>query len=102
VAGEIDPDWPKEPVTKQLEDDVLMSLAVGFARSYRHFAAARRENAEAVFADPLEDEDLDDDDYYPETYVRPEPKVGSNEPCPCGSGKKFKKCCGLADLDPMP
>src|SRR3989338_5353932 len=22
------------------------------------------------------------------------PKVGSNEPCPCGSGKKFKKCCG--------
>lgn len=28
------------------------------------------------------------------TYVRPEPKVGRNEPCPCGSGKKFKKCCG--------
>ncbi|HET9957227.1 MAG TPA: SEC-C metal-binding domain-containing protein [Polyangiaceae bacterium] len=23
------------------------------------------------------------------------PKVGRNEPCPCGSGKKFKKCCGL-------
>lgn len=21
-------------------------------------------------------------------------KVGRNEPCPCGSGKKFKKCCG--------
>lgn len=21
------------------------------------------------------------------------PKVGRNEPCPCGSGKKFKKCC---------
>lgn len=27
-------------------------------------------------------------------YLRPEPKVGRNEPCPCGSGKKFKKCCG--------
>ena len=25
---------------------------------------------------------------------RDEPKVGRNEPCPCGSGKKFKKCCG--------
>jgi hypothetical protein len=25
---------------------------------------------------------------------RPAPKVGRNEPCPCGSGKKFKKCCG--------
>jgi SWIM/SEC-C metal-binding protein len=23
-----------------------------------------------------------------------EKKVGRNEPCPCGSGKKFKKCCG--------
>ena len=29
-----------------------------------------------------------------EPYVRPEPKVGRNDPCPCGSGKKFKKCCG--------
>ncbi len=25
-----------------------------------------------------------------------EPKVGRNEPCPCGSGKKYKKCCGSA------
>jgi len=25
---------------------------------------------------------------------RDEPKVGRNDPCPCGSGKKFKKCCG--------
>jgi uncharacterized protein len=24
------------------------------------------------------------------------PKVGRNDPCPCGSGKKFKKCCGKA------
>jgi len=28
------------------------------------------------------------------TYVRNEPKVGRNDPCPCGSGKKHKKCCG--------
>jgi SEC-C motif domain protein len=28
-------------------------------------------------------------------YVRPEPKVGRNDPCPCGSGKKYKKCHGL-------
>jgi preprotein translocase subunit SecA len=26
--------------------------------------------------------------------VRVEKKVGRNEPCPCGSGKKYKKCCG--------
>jgi len=28
------------------------------------------------------------------TPVRHEPKVGRNDPCPCGSGKKYKKCCG--------
>lgn len=30
----------------------------------------------------------------PEEPYRPSSKVGRNEPCPCGSGKKFKKCCG--------
>lgn len=30
----------------------------------------------------------------PKQFVRPEPKVGRNDPCSCGSGKKFKKCCG--------
>lgn len=29
-------------------------------------------------------------------YVREEPKVGRNDPCTCGSGKKFKKCHGVA------
>ena len=27
-------------------------------------------------------------------YQREAPKVGRNDPCPCGSGKKYKKCCG--------
>ena len=29
------------------------------------------------------------------TYVREEPKTGRNDPCTCGSGKKYKKCCGI-------
>ena len=29
-----------------------------------------------------------------ETFVRSGRKVGRNEPCPCGSGKKYKHCCG--------
>lgn len=39
-------------------------------------------------------------DFSPETSFAPmtirntSPKVGRNDPCPCGSGKKFKKCCG--------
>ncbi len=28
------------------------------------------------------------------TVVREEPKIGRNDPCPCGSGKKYKNCCG--------
>jgi len=28
------------------------------------------------------------------TIVREGPKIGRNDPCPCGSGKKYKKCCG--------
>ena len=42
--------------------------------------------------------ELFDEDAEPldEPYVRPEPKVGRNDPCPCGSGKKYKKCCGAS------
>ena len=29
----------------------------------------------------------------PETYVRAHKTIGANDPCPCGSGKKYKKCC---------
>ena len=31
------------------------------------------------------------------TVVRDAPKIGRNEPCHCGSGKKYKKCCGPKD-----
>ena len=30
----------------------------------------------------------------PKTVVRTGPKIGRNESCPCGSGKKYKQCCG--------
>jgi curved DNA-binding protein CbpA len=38
----------------------------------------------------------DDDLEYPseQPIRRTQPKVGRNDPCPCGSGKKYKKCCG--------
>ncbi len=36
------------------------------------------------------------DDATPKTVRRDEPKVGRNDPCPCGSGKKYKKCHGTA------
>jgi preprotein translocase subunit SecA len=30
----------------------------------------------------------------PDTVRRADPKVGRNDPCPCGSGQKYKRCCG--------
>jgi SEC-C motif len=37
----------------------------------------------------------EDEDYRPQVpVVRSEPKIGRNDPCPCGSGKKYKKCHG--------
>src|SRR5512138_719850 len=33
-----------------------------------------------------------------ETVVRAQPKVGRNDPCPCGSGKKYKKCHGATEV----
>jgi SWIM/SEC-C metal-binding protein len=44
----------------------------------------------------VESEDIKDLDIllnWPKTQEA-EKKVGRNEPCPCGSGKKYKKCCG--------
>lgn len=46
------------------------------------------EDDEDSFGPLLEDREME------KPYHRYQPKVGRNEPCPCGSGKKFKKCCG--------
>jgi len=51
------------------------------------------------FYSDQEDEDFESGSYGPiesgarQPYARDQQKVGRNEPCPCGSGKKFKKCC---------
>jgi len=41
--------------------------------------------------------DSQDDEVKRAPIRRDMPKVGRNDPCPCGSGKKFKKCCGASD-----
>ena len=33
-----------------------------------------------------------DHDHAAEPFVRTDPKINRNDPCPCGSGKKYKKC----------
>jgi uncharacterized protein YecA (UPF0149 family) len=43
-----------------------------------------------------DDEIVEDDEFIisNQPVIREEEKVGRNDPCPCGSGKKYKKCCG--------
>ncbi len=38
--------------------------------------------------------ELPQDGPKPQTFVKTGPDVGRNDPCTCGSGKKYKKCCG--------
>jgi uncharacterized protein len=83
AAGEIDPEWPREAITTEKGTELIQWMGAGLARSYRHFARQRRDEALHVRApsDPVR---------------RATPRVGRNEPCPCGSGKKFKRCCGIS------
>lgn len=44
--------------------------------------------------DEVDEWDLENEEIQPSTtIVNEQPKVGRNDPCPCGSGKKYKKCC---------
>ena len=61
-------------------DSVLQLMIVGLVKAYAYFAPARR-SAPAARSSPR-------------TIIRDQPKVGRNERCPCGSGRKFKQCHG--------
>jgi uncharacterized protein len=99
------------PDLAELPDDAVMAA---LARLYRHLPAETEEEREVVATldrehplatldDAMEDlvvtvADLQDltreQRYKVETVVRATPKVGRNDPCPCGSGRKFKQCHG--------
>ena len=57
-----------------------MHMTVGLVKAYAYFAPARR----AASMQGVR----------PRTIDREAPKVGRNEPCPCGSGRKKKHCHG--------
>ncbi|MCP4842111.1 MAG: preprotein translocase subunit SecA, partial [Halieaceae bacterium] len=53
------------------------------------------QHAEASAMEPAAGESGEaEEPVQPQTFTREQPKVGRNEPCPCGSGKKYKQCCG--------
>jgi SEC-C motif domain protein len=68
---------------------------VEFVANYRVKSKPNRHHEIAEF-DKQEDRwyFLDGQPPKPKTLVRQGPKIGRNDPCACGSGKKYKKCCG--------
>ena len=50
-------------------------------------------------AAPERDAQVPEREHVQETYRRQQPKVGRNDPCPCGSGKKYKNCCMKKDME---
>ncbi len=65
---------------------------------FKEIAALFEENGweYTIELQPDEPEDISDLETLlnPPQPMRTEKKVGRNDPCPCGSGKKYKKCCG--------
>jgi uncharacterized protein len=84
LAHEHDPD-PElrsydKPISTELREKLLIGMAAGVMQVYRYFEKRRRIVSAALTSDA--------------TFRRVSPKVGRNDPCPCGSGKKYKHCCG--------
>ena len=87
VAGEVDPAAPKEPLTDEQSRAMWTDMLAGAARAYRYFTEDRATYAQQAAARRSQRA----------PYERADPKVGRNDPCPCGSGKKYKRCCGSSD-----
>jgi uncharacterized protein len=76
-----DPEMRPEPITPGKREKVIALMAAGLMNAYEFF---RKERA-ADFGVPATRRGI--------------PKIGRNDPCPCGSGKKYKRCCGGATVN---
>jgi uncharacterized protein len=72
------------PIDAQQREKLIVGVAAGVTSIYRYFAPHRR----AAVREARENT----------TYRRAAAKIGRNDPCACGSGKKFKHCCGKITL----
>ncbi len=83
---------------EEMEEDTRVNLGFDTEKLYRNMVAA---DADWLYNLP-EWDDIYDEDKRKELYriqklsttVVKEDKIYPNDPCPCGSGKKYKKCCG--------
>ena len=88
----------KDNPIEELESDTVVSLAFDKEMLYKNMVDAR---ADWLYELPGWD-DIFTKEKQHELFleqrksgtVRNEKKIGRNDPCPCGSGKKYKNCCG--------
>lgn len=79
-----EPNWLGHALDDSAEADALRDAITPNIRAIHAYWLARRRPGAAAGAPALG---------IPGTVVRDAPRVGRNDPCPCGSGKKYKKCC---------
>jgi hypothetical protein len=102
AAGHVDDticgDWEDVQVNLGLKDSLPAYIPAWMSKK-RPLGDEYDDDDEVYDDDDDDDADDDDADFIPfsdssETPIRrAAPKVGRNDPCPCGSGKKYKKCC---------
>ncbi|BFM17305.1 preprotein translocase subunit SecA [Maricurvus nonylphenolicus] len=78
-----------EPVTQEQMEEMERQRLRALAEQKMQLEHAQ---ANALAAEGADAEAEPDPEHTP--YVRADQKVGRNDPCPCGSGKKYKQCCG--------
>jgi uncharacterized protein len=77
-----DPKMRPKPISPEQREDVIAHMAAGLVGAYRYFRQQRGSYSGASFERRAPNQNAS--------------KIGRNDPCPCGSGKKYKKCCGGA------
>ena len=76
-------------------DEMIASIREDTARMMLTFQLKKNEDApqREQVAKPTSTNAVGDDAQG--TTIKKDKKIGRNDPCPCGSGKKYKKCCGI-------
>ena len=78
----------REPVTKDMRRELVATAIMGIKQIYDIFTPQREAAMPRKYRV----------DAGTDVFVRDAPKTGRNDPCPCGSGKKFKKCCATLKI----
>ena len=89
------------PELETIEEETPIAIDIEFDRLYKQMVIYKADNLytlpewDVVFT-PERQKELYKEQKSAHTIVRNEAKIGRNDACTCGSGKKYKKCCGAA------